>query len=46
MSFRFRHALAESSSFEGTLKSLSLDGPDLVVEELAELPLHELLVRF
>jgi hypothetical protein len=26
--------------------SLGLDGDDLVVEELAELPLHELLVRF
>jgi hypothetical protein len=26
--------------------SLGLDGADLVDEELAELPLHELLVRF
>jgi hypothetical protein len=26
--------------------SVGPDGADLVVEELAELPLHELLVRF
>jgi len=30
----------------GVTASLGLDGADLVVEELAELPLHELLVRF
>ena len=30
----------------GVTASLGLDGADLVVEELAELPLHELLIRF
>ena len=30
----------------GVTASLGLDGADLVVEELAELPFHELLVRF
>jgi hypothetical protein len=30
----------------GVTASLGLDGADLMVEQLAELPLHELLVRF
>jgi hypothetical protein len=43
------HALAPTTTaklFHGVTASLGLDGADLVVEELAELPLHELLVRF
>jgi hypothetical protein len=36
----------EGRRSNGVTASLGLDGADLVVEELAELPLHELLVRF